>query len=327
MAKVLVTGASGKAGRYIVDALAARGHSIRGTYRTQPGTADIEWRQADLTHTDDLRALMADCDAVLHFAGELSKRALMDAINVDVTQRLAAAAQDHGVRYFGHASSIVVYGSPQSRFVDEQTPRLDPHSSIVRQYHAEPYMRDYARTKALGEIAIERIASTMTVDIYRPAVVVEDDQLLQSRHWSIARKICASYRRTQFMPATDTAAAIVHLLERGLAGLPETRAIVEHFNLADAGAQTFRDVMRKAYRVTGNRQFSVPISIPAIADLGGNFARYRGTTLRYPLGMLRISAEKLLATGFVPPTGAEGAVEEAISLMLAGGGQKETRLR
>ena len=129
------------------------------------------------------------------------------------------------------------------------------------------------------------------------------------------------------MPATDTAAAIVHLLERGLAGLPETRAIVEHFNLADAEAQTFRDVMRKAYRATGNKQFSVPISIPAIADLGGNFARYRGTALRYPLGMLRISAEKLLATGFVPPTGAERAVEEAISLMLAGGGQKETRLR
>ncbi len=42
MAKVLVTGASGRSGRYIAAELVARGHSVRGQYRSASGTDS--WR-------------------------------------------------------------------------------------------------------------------------------------------------------------------------------------------------------------------------------------------------------------------------------------------
>ena len=96
----------------------------------------------------------------------------MDAANVDATRRLVAAAERSGAGYFGYASSIVIYGSPRTCQVDERTPRLDPFAPMAKQYDAEPYMLDYARTKAAGEVAIEALSPRMTVDFYRPGVVV-----------------------------------------------------------------------------------------------------------------------------------------------------------
>jgi hypothetical protein len=73
----------------------------------------------------------------------------------------------------------------------------------------EPYMLDYARTKAAAEVAIEAQAPKMVVDFYRPAVVAEDMDLLAAGDWSKVRKIFAAYRQVQFVIATDAAAAIV----------------------------------------------------------------------------------------------------------------------
>src|SRR3954447_17988192 len=107
MAKVLVTGASGRSGRYIFSELVARGHSVRGQYRSASGTdPGVTWCQADLTQPGSLGPLLEGCEAVIHLAAELRDQSLMDAINVDATRRLAAAALEHGIRYFGYASSI-----------------------------------------------------------------------------------------------------------------------------------------------------------------------------------------------------------------------------
>ncbi len=144
---------------------------------------------------------------------------------------------EHGIRYFGYASSIVVYGSPRRRGVDEETPRLDPFAPLSRQYYAEPYMLDYARTKAAAEIAIETLAPAMTTDFYRPAVVTEDADLLAAGDWSKARKIFAAYRRTQFVTATDAAAALVYLMERGLSAASAPRRTIEAYNIADDEAE------------------------------------------------------------------------------------------
>jgi nucleoside-diphosphate-sugar epimerase len=113
MARVLVTGASGRTGRYVVSELLARGHSIRGLYRKTPGAnPGVTWLQANLSQPGALHPLLDGCDAVIHLAAELREQSLMDAVNVDATRRLVAASNEHGIRYFGYASSIVIYGSP-----------------------------------------------------------------------------------------------------------------------------------------------------------------------------------------------------------------------
>ncbi len=173
---ILVTGATGELGRFVVPALQRRGFVVRGQYSRRPGQAQgVDWRQMNFVESLDFSGLVAGCDAVVHLAAELANVAWMDRVNVDATRALIGAANSTGVRYFGYASSIVVYGSPRRRTVDETTKLLDPHSPIARQFNARLSMREYARTKALGELAIREAQPAFNVDFYRPTIVADLD--------------------------------------------------------------------------------------------------------------------------------------------------------
>jgi nucleoside-diphosphate-sugar epimerase len=311
--RILVTGATGMAGRFIVPALRRLGFEVRAQYRKWPGqTQGVEWRQMDFLESWDFNSLVAGCDAVIHLAAELADVSRMNRVNVEATHALLAAAQSCGVRYFGHASSIVVYGSPRRRPVDEATPLLNPHASIARQYNAEPYMLEYARTKTLGEAAIRAFQPSCNVDFYRPTVVADLDRLLEAGRWTHLRKLGAAYRRTQYIYAPDAAAAVTHLLTRGLAaGRPHQQ--VEAFNICDQECGTYHDLLATAYKTTGDPRFRVRASIPVVLDLANAAVKYRSLTLRYPLGMLMFSNAKLRATGFTFPSGVKSALRQALS--------------
>jgi nucleoside-diphosphate-sugar epimerase len=308
--RVLVTGATGAIGRHVVPALQGRGFEVRAQYNRQPGVAPgVEWRHADFLGETDYDGLVAGCDAVVHLAAALGHIPDMPRLNVELPLRLLGAAQNAGARYFGHASSIVVYGSPLRREVDESTPLVDPEGPMVRQYHAEPFMLEYARTKALAELGIRAAAPRMKVDLYRPAVVAELDRLLEARDWSRARRFGAAYRRTQYIYVGDVAAAIAHLVRRGLDGAPS----IEAFNLADEDCGTYRDILRAGYEKTGHPGFKPGPELPVVLDLLKDLAKYRNKTLRYPLGMLDFSSKALLSTGFRLPTGFKAALAQALA--------------
>lgn len=322
-ATILVTGANGAAGKFVVPALLAKGFRVRGQFARAPGSrSDVDWRRADFMESLDFTSLVEGCDAVVHLAAELWDAPRMDRVNVDATRALVAAAQAGGVRYFGHASSIVVYGSPRRRDVDETTPLLDPRATMVRQYHAEPYMLDYARTKTLGELAIRELDPAICIDLYRPAVVADLDRLLEAGDWSAARRVGAAYRRAQYVHAPYAAAAIGHLTERGLS-CADPRQKVEAYNICDETCGTFREILARARAVTGDRRYRTPPEIPVLLDLAKDLAKYRNPVLRYPLGMLRLSSAKLRATGFAFPTGFPAALELAIEARRKSGGSQD----
>lgn len=56
--KVLITGASGFLGDRCASELAQLGFEVVGIYHTRPGSADIEWEQADLMEPGTSKALM-----------------------------------------------------------------------------------------------------------------------------------------------------------------------------------------------------------------------------------------------------------------------------
>jgi hypothetical protein len=103
---------------------------------------------------------------------------------------------------------------------------------MVRQYHAEPYMLQYARTKTA-------------------AAVADFDRLLEAGN-----------------------------------------------------------VLNAAYSA------KLGADLPIILDLAKDLVKYRNTVIRYPLGMLRFSNAKLIATGFRFPTGVKLALEQAIAKQL-----------
>jgi nucleoside-diphosphate-sugar epimerase len=313
MPTVLVTGATGAAGHYVIPALQRRGFRVRGQYSRKPGTIQgVEWRRMNFLERLDFHPLVEGCDAVVHLAAELSDVSCMEQVNVEATRILLAAAHLEGVRYFGHASSVVVYGSPRQRLVDETTPILNPRTSMVRQYHAEPYMLEYARTKTLAELAIRDLNLQINIDLYRPTVVVGLDRLLEASKWTFARKCVAAYRRTQYIYAPDAAAAIAHLVARGVK-LDQGQARIEPFNVCDENCNTFRSLLNMAYKRTGDPRYRAWIDLPVIVDLAKDLMKYRNTTIRYPLGMLTFSNSKLAATGFRLPTGISSALEQAIA--------------
>ncbi len=71
---------------------------------------------------------MNGVDGVINLAASLSVVEEMQVANVNNLERLAEAARTTGVRYFCQASSIVVYGSPRSKLVDEDSPSIDVDS-------------------------------------------------------------------------------------------------------------------------------------------------------------------------------------------------------
>jgi nucleoside-diphosphate-sugar epimerase len=307
---VLVTGASGMAGRFVVPALQRLGFEVRAQYHREPGKAQgVDWRQVNFLEEVDFNEWVVGCDAVVHLAAELGNISRMTRVNVDATRALLAAAQSRGVRYFGHASSIVVYGSPRRRVVDEATPLLDPHAPLARQYNAEPYMLEYARTKTLGELAIRDYQPSINVDIYRPTVVADLDRLLEAGGWTPFRKLALAYRRTQYIYAPDAASAVAHLVARGLSA-DRPRQKVEAFNISDQECGTYRDLLATAYRATGDPRYKISVDIPFILDLANNVVKYHN--MRHPLGMLVFSNAKLLATGFRFPTGFKSALSRAL---------------
>jgi nucleoside-diphosphate-sugar epimerase len=316
MTRLLVTGATGEAGRFITKALLESGFSIRAQFNRTPGTLHgVEWVQHNFLESLEVGPLVDRCDGVVHLAAALSAQDQMDRLNVDATAALAKAAAAAGAKAFAHASSIVVYGSPLRQDVTEETPLIDPTKPIEKQYFAEPYMRDYARTKVLGELALRALDLKLAVVLLRPGVVADGARLVESRDWSKARKLFALYRRTQYIAAADAAAAVVHLLRRALNGPPG----VDAFNIVDETAGNFRDLHRAAFAATGDARFKPGFDVPVALDMAKDFARFKTLPVRYPLGMLRFSSAKLRASGFTPPLGFNDALRAALAVLSAPG--------
>jgi len=311
---VLVTGATGALGRHLIPELQRAGYEVRGQYRTRPGAVDgVDWRQMNFLETLDFSALVKGCQAIIHLAADTNNAPLMYRVNVEATAALLAAAQAAGASYFGYASSIVVYGSPRRRVVDETTPVLDPRAPLVPQYHADPAMLEYARTKVLAEGAIEEFRPNMKVDLYRPTVVVDLDGMLSVRQWGTLRKLAFAYRQTQYIYVKDVVSAIFYLTQKGLGS--GTRSRIEAFNLCDEECGSFRDLLKVAYKSTGDRRYKPHFGLPlAIAvDLLKDVLKYRDANLRYALGMLRFRNAKLLGTGFRLPYGFKSALGQALA--------------
>lgn len=116
--RCLVTGASGLIGRALLSVLDEEGILVRATDRSRPRfslPASVEFHDADLLDpAAPLGSLLEGCDAVFHLAARMPQARLDEAgfhrENVEVTERLASASAQAGVRRFLFASTIEVYG-------------------------------------------------------------------------------------------------------------------------------------------------------------------------------------------------------------------------
>ncbi len=146
---VVVTGAAGLLGRFVVRELAARGYRVRGLDR-RAGETDIEWHVGDVTSPDLVGRAMAGADAVLHIAavpniwsgdGQTIMR-----VNVLGTYTVFEAAEAAGVRraVFCSSDSVAGYTVREGRMLPPRYAPLDLDHPLLA---TDPY----AVSKVLGE--------------------------------------------------------------------------------------------------------------------------------------------------------------------------------
>jgi nucleoside-diphosphate-sugar epimerase len=163
--KVLITGATGLLGGYLLRALLQREEQIRALVLPVENAEKlieqgVEVMRGDVTDGSTLASAVKDIDVLFHLAGMMGvDRSFADyhLVNVTGSENLYRAAQAAGVRRFVHTSSHTAYGLGYGQFLTEKDAlRPDPDS--------------YSLTKAEGDRLIRRLmlSSGMETVILRP---------------------------------------------------------------------------------------------------------------------------------------------------------------
>ena len=245
---VLVTGASGGLGKALVAGLLARGIAVRATGRRDGGDLErlgASYTRANLVDTD-LDALTAGVEGVLHCAALSSpwgREADFQAINVDVTRGLLAAARRAGCRRFVFVSSPSVY----AREVDQYgLTEADP-------VNGQP-LNAYARTKAEAEAHVLRAADAqMACVAVRPrAIIGPDDTVLLPRFLRLIDKgrfplIRGGGAQIELTDVRDVVSALLTAYERApvLSG--------EVINISGGQSIGVRDLVSRLAEALGKR--------------------------------------------------------------------------
>jgi nucleoside-diphosphate-sugar epimerase len=149
MTNVLVTGAAGLLGRYVVRELIGHGYSVRGFDRHK-SDAEIEWHVGDVAQPEAVRRAMAGVDTVLHIAAVPNIWSgdgyTIMRVNVLGTYAVFEAAEAAGVKraVFCSSDSVVGYTVREGRM-------LPPRYVPVDLEHPLQATDPYAMSKVMGE--------------------------------------------------------------------------------------------------------------------------------------------------------------------------------
>lgn len=300
--RVLVTGADGFAGTWLVRALLAAGHEVTGTTisATGPGPgllkpderSAVDWRVLQLTDMASATAVLAPAsgrawDAVVHLAAIASSReAGKDPgqtwnVNAAGTARLLEAAGQ--LKQAGQSDPTVlvvstaeVYGRGTGPRARSETDPLVPLSS-------------YASSKVAAEVAAAEAARRfgLRVIVARPFPHTGPGQqpiYVAPIFLRALRAAAVSGNRTvgtgnletvrDFLDVRDVAAAYLALLERGRPG--------ETYNVASGTGRTLQELFDTLARLVGTTATAVPdptlMKSWDVPHLVGDSSRLRAAT-------------------------------------------------
>jgi nucleoside-diphosphate-sugar epimerase len=269
---LLVTGANGFLGRFVVAEALRRGHCVRAVVRSAGDVARNGWEagpnltfvQADLRRRKGLSDAVAGVDAVLHLAA--SKAGDMYAQyagTVVATENLLAAMTEANVRRIVSISSFSVYDYLKIRSFSVLT-ETSP-------LETDAFNRDeYAHTKLVQERLVRDHAAKNGWDfvILRPGVIYGRDNLWTARLGMRGGKIwlrTGAWARLPLAYVENCADAIVTAAERAGEG-PVKGSVL---NVLDDDPPTQRHYARQLQRRMSPRPIILPVAWTVMRSLAG----------------------------------------------------------
>ncbi|MEL6939649.1 MAG: NAD(P)-dependent oxidoreductase [Cyanobacteria bacterium J06598_1] len=327
--KLLVTGASGYLGKYVVASALRRGHQVRAMVRPATDVSKITWSthpnvvfaRLDLRRRAGIAESLAGADAVLHLAA--SKAGDFYAQfggTVLATENLLDAMIDTDIKRLVAIGTFSVYDYINMR----SGSTLDESSPLVK----VPAWRDeYAQTKLLQEKLVRDFARSQSglVTILRPGVIYGQDNLWTARLGASLGEgswlRIGAYSRLPLSYVENCADAIVMAAE-------QEAAIGQTINVFDDHPPTQREYAKALLAQVPNPPKFVPVNW-TVMRLIGNLAwavnqRLLGGNAKLPgvliparlharFKSLKYSNQKLKqCLGWAPRFGMEAAIARSL---------------
>jgi len=159
---VLVTGASGFIGKYLVDDLVNHGHYVKAM--TRQSSLKIKGAKVvfgDLTKPEQILATLNNVEAVFHNAAyilDYGKKSKIKKINIEGTKNIAKACRKLGIKRIIYTSTAGVYGFPNT------------NKEITEKSAYKP-LNYYHKSKLEGEIIL-RNYEDLSISVVRPTLVL-----------------------------------------------------------------------------------------------------------------------------------------------------------
>ncbi|MPW20591.1 NAD-dependent epimerase/dehydratase family protein [Paraburkholderia sp. CNPSo 3157] len=300
MSHVIVSGANGFVGRALCGALLDAGHRVTGLVRRSGGCVDgvAEWVDASTDYSNVAQAwpagLKANC--VVHLAARVhvmndtaaDPDAAFRATNVDGTLRLAAAAQQNGVRRFVFVSSIkAVAEKDGGKPLREDDPPCPEDA--------------YGRSKRAAEEALTRFGNETGLDVvvvrpplvYGPQVRANFLRLMDAVWRGLPLPLGAVQARRSVVYVGNLGDALVCCAT-------DPRAARQCFHVADSGAPTVAELTRSLARHLGKPSRMLPVPAAWLRTAGQLTGR--SAQIDRLIGSLQVDTSRIRQTlGWQPP--------------------------
>lgn len=250
---VVVTGANGLLGSYIVKRLLAEGTAVIALKRKLSDTrlvdeleGDIRWRDADVTDTVSLNESFQNATAVIHAAAMVSfnprEKDQLYKVNVEGTKNVVDSCLINGIKKLIHISSVAALGRQKgSSIIDENSKWVD-----------SPLNSAYAKSKYLAELEVYRgIEEGLSACIVNPSFILASSDWEKSSsqifNYIWKEKKFYSSGKSNYVDAEDVAELVFKLWQKNYTG--------ERF-IACGGAIAFKELFEQiAWRLKKKSPF------------------------------------------------------------------------